>query len=242
MVDAHCHIDLFPDPYHIIEESDRKGIFVLAMTNLPSHFQRGRSHIKANGKTRLALGLHPLYAAKHVNELSLFEQFLHQTSYVGEVGLDFSKEGISTKDLQIRSFEFLLHLVTGKKKILSLHSRGAETEVLSYLLRYNIKLAIFHWYSGPEKLVESIVSAGFLFSINPAMARSKKGAELIKMIPLDHILTESDGPFVMLNGRAAEPTDMESVEQQISHIKAIPQAMVSRAISSNFKKLINHLR
>jgi TatD DNase family protein len=242
MVDAHCHIDLFPDPYNVMDEATRQGISVLSMTNLPSHFQRGRPHIKPNSKIRLALGLHPLYAAKHESELSLFEQLLNQTSYIGEVGLDFSTEGISTKALQIRSFEFLLHLVSGKKKILSLHSRGAEKDVLSYLLHYNIKSAIFHWYSGPEKLIESIVAAGFLFSINPAMTRSKKGADLIKKIPLDHLLTESDGPFVMFNGRAAEPTDMESVEKQISHIKAMPESLVSRAINNNFKKVIDHLR
>lgn len=59
--------------------------------------------------------MHPLYAQHHKNKFSKFLNNLSKTSYIGEVGLDFSKESIGTKEMQIQSFENVLKVVADRK-------------------------------------------------------------------------------------------------------------------------------
>lgn len=205
MIDTHCHIDLYDDPIQIIKECEHLGLMTIGMTNLPSHFKIGYKHLTNYKKVRLALGMHPLYADSHKKEIDLFIECLNKTSYIGEIGLDFSKEGVETKELQIETFKTILKLLKGKDKILSIHSRKAESEVLNFLVEYDIQSAIFHWYSGPIKLIDEIIKAGYFFSINPAMIKSKSGQEIIRRIPLTKVLTESDGPFIQHNGKSIKP-------------------------------------
>ena len=185
------------------------------MTNLPSHFAMGNEHICNFKKVRLALGFHPQLADEHKDELPLFAKYLGRTSYVGEIGLDFSSEYISTKDIQISCLKSILEVIQGKNKIISVHSRRAEKELFSLLLDYNIKNVIFHWYSGPLPLISDIISKGYYFSINEAMTLSASGKKIIEKIPEDRILTESDAPFNRKNDIASALRNLGLEENQI---------------------------
>ena len=186
---------MMPHPEAYISAKEIAGDIVIGITNLPSHFKMGFPHMKGYKHIRLALGLHPLLASENKNELPLFNCLLDQTSYIGEIGLDFSKEGLSTKDDQVFILRKLLEKLEGKKKIISVHSRKAEKELFDLLCEYNIQNVIFHWYSGSIDLIPSIISKGYYFSINEAMTISKNGCAIIKEIPRNRILTESDAPF-----------------------------------------------
>ncbi len=242
MIDTHCHIDLYADPLKIANESERLGIITIGMTNLPSHFEMGYLHLLSFKCVRLALGMHPLYANQHEREINSFVSNLSKTSYIGEIGLDYSREGISTKELQLNSLRRILKEISGKKKILSLHSRKAEKDVLDLLIANNIQNAIFHWYSGPLSLIEKIINAGYYFSINPAMIKSKSAQEIIKQIPLNKILTESDGPFIDIQMKPVEPKDMVLVCQYLSNIWNKSLIETEFIISSNFQKLLSNIK
>ena len=195
IIDTHCHFDMMPHPEAYISAKEKAGDIVIGMTNLPSHFRMGQPHLRLFKHVRLALGVHPLLASENKNELPLFNSLLDLTSYIGEIGLDFSKEGLSTKGDQVFVLRKLLEKLEGKKKIISVHSRKAEKELFNLLCEYNINNVIFHWYSGPIDLIPSIISKGYYFSINEAMSISKNGRAIIKEIPRNRILTESDAPF-----------------------------------------------
>lgn len=195
LIDTHCHFDMMPNPEVYISQKERTGDIVIGMTNLPSHFQMGQPHLKGYKHIRLALGIHPLLAADNKNQVALFKSLTDQTSYIGEVGLDFSREGIATKDEQVAVLRDVLSSIQGKKKIVSVHSRKAEKELLSLLCEYDIKTVIFHWYSGPIDIIPSILEKGFYFSVNEAMCLSKNGQSIVQSIPRDRILTETDAPY-----------------------------------------------
>lgn len=178
IIDTHCHFDMMSQPEAYIRQKEQAGDIVIGMTNLPSHFEMGLPHVKRYKHIRLALGLHPLLASENKNELPLFDSLLDQTSYIGEIGLDFSKEGLSTKEDQISTLRKLLEKLEGRKKIISVHSRKAEKELFDLLCEYNINNVIFHWYSGPIDLIPSIISKGYYFSINEAMTISKMVVQL----------------------------------------------------------------
>lgn len=227
IIDTHCHFDMMPNPEAYISAKEKAGDIVVGMTNLPSHFRLGQPHLKSLKFVRLALGLHPLLASENINELPLFNSFLDQTSYIGEIGLDFSKEGLSTKDNQISVLRKLLEKLEGKKKIISVHSRKAEKELFSLLCEYNIHNVIFHWYSGPVDLIPSIISRGYYFSVNEAMTISKNGRSIIEKIPRTRILTESDSPY---NNKA----DISKT--------LINMGMTEDDINDNFRALIARIR
>ena len=195
IIDAHCHFDMMPNPEAFIREKESSSNIVIGMTNLPSHFQMGYPHVKQFKYIRLALGLHPLLAAQNKKELPLFKQLIGDTSYIGEIGLDFSRNGYATKEDQILVFKEILSTIRGKKKIVSVHSRRAEKELLELLVEYNIKNVIFHWYSGTVSLIPEILDRGYYFSINEYMCLTPNGQSIVRKIPHYRILTETDAPY-----------------------------------------------
>ena len=205
------------------------------MTNLPSHFQMGVNHVRRYKYIRLALGLHPLRAKEHVKEYSKFRQYIDETSYIGEVGLDFSREGFSTKDVQIKSFKFVLDCIRTKNKILSLHSRRAEKETLEMLIEKGIENAIFHWYSGSLNVLRNIANSGFFFSINSAMIQSDNGRKIIAEIPKELILTETDFPYI-------ENDDITSIYVWLSKLWNTTTKDVELTIDANFQRLIRRIK
>ena len=227
IIDTHCHFDMMPNPEGYISAKEKAGDIVIGMTNLPSHFKMGQSHLIGYKHIRLALGLHPLLAAENRKELTLFKRLVDQTSYIGEIGLDFSREGIATKNEQISVLREVLATIKGKKKIVSVHSRNAEKELLDMLCEFEIKNVIFHWYSGPVDLIPSIIERGFYFSINESMCRSKNGQSIIGKIPREKILTETDAPY---NNR----TIIRMVLNQLN--------MSEVDIFYNFNRLLNDIK
>jgi len=242
MVDVHCHVDLYPDPMSIVNECEQLSIFTIAVTNLPSHFMLGYKKLLQCKKVRLAVGMHPLYANMHAQEFHYFLECLRHTSYIGEIGLDYSKEGIATKEIQYNSFERILSSIKGQNKILSIHSRKAESDVFDLLLKYEIKAAIFHWYTGPVTLVDKIAAAGYYFSINPEMVKSKNSIETLRRIPPANILTESDGPFIECKKRVVKPSDLGIVSEHLAFILKISHLSAQAIIDNNFKRLISIIR
>ena len=241
-VDSHCHFDMFENPLQIIKECERQKIVTIGMTNLPSHFEMGFPHIKNFKYIRMALGLHPLLAQKHHDELLKFKKHVEKTSYIGEVGLDFSKEGIDTKDIQIKSFEFVLDTIKNKKKIISLHSRRAEKEVLDSLIKYKIDNAIFHWYSGSVIVLRQIIEKGYYFSINTSMINSTQGKKIIAQIPLDKVLTETDSPYVQYKGKPARPENVSVVINYLALLYKKSPLEMENQVYRNFNDLIKNIR
>jgi TatD DNase family protein len=242
IIDTHCHFDMFPNPEQLIKSCEEKKIIVIGMTNLPSHFKIGIQRVSNYKYIRLALGLHPLLATQHKDEIKIFKENVFKTSYIGEVGLDFSKEGINTKKEQIKSFRYVLGEITNSKKIISIHSRRAEQEVLELLKEYRIQNAIFHWYSGPIKTLYEILEQGYYFSINTSMISSTNSKKIISNIPLDRILTETDAPFVQFKGRPSNPEDVKEVIKYLAVINKLSYDFLEKQIYSNFNQLINRIK
>ena len=242
MIDTHCHIDLYPHPTEIAVNTDRAGILTVIVTNLPSAFDRAYPYVKGMRNIRLALGLHPLVAAQHIVERKRFTELAHNTSYIGEIGLDFSRVGVSTKALQVESFRFVLRTLQGKPKFITVHSRQAESAVLDILEEEKRSPVVFHWYSGSVRILERAVDKGHFFSVNPAMIKSQKGKKLIEAIPPDRILTESDGPFVKVGNRCVLPSDVKLVEEFLATVWQKKPSEVSTKIRENFFEIVRSIR
>ena len=217
-IDSHCHVSRYADPQAVLQRAAALDVVTVAVTEVPSEFQRLRLRLGNRPLVRLALGVHPLRAgALSPMELALFTELLDQTEYVGEVGLDGSKEGRASLRAQRKIFEHLLHQPRAKQKVFTVHSRGAEAETVACLRQAGVA-GILHWYSGPLKHIDTALDAGLWFSVNPAMLRSKNGQRIVATLPPDRIVTETDGPYAKTSGRATEPTDIPSVVTGLARV------------------------
>jgi len=242
MIDVHCHIDQFKNPSEIAKKAENDGIITIAVTSLPEHFKLGYPHLANFKRVRLALGYHPMLVGdKRFNEKS-FRSLASETSYIGEIGLDFSENFKSKKQQQINTLQKIFQIINDRPRFISLHSRMAESVLLDLLIDNKIQNAVFHWYNGPLNLIDKGVSAGHYFSINPAMIKSKKGQKIIERIPPDRILTETDGPYIKIKGRPAEPRDVILVLSYLHKAWNRPTDEVEKQIGSNFRTLIKPLK
>lgn len=217
-VDSHCHIDRYDDPTAVMRRAEAANVVTIAVTELPSAFQRLSVRLGKRRFFRLALGLHPLRVSLATSmELALFAQLLDRVDYVGEVGLDHSRDGRPSFPQQVKVFERLLQNARVKDKILTVHSRGAEKETIQCLAAAEVT-AILHWYSGALTHIDAAVEAGLWFSVNSAMLRSKNGQRIIRSIPRERIVTETDGPYVKVGRQASEPRDIPGIVKGLANI------------------------
>jgi TatD DNase family protein len=242
MLDTHCHLDLYPDPTRTALNAESAGVFVVCVTNLPSAFLAARPHVRKFKRVRLALGLHPLSAELHTdNELSQFKKLVSETSFIGEVGLDFSRAGRETKDRQLNSFQFVIRALNREPKFVTIHSRRAESAVLEVLQQEYPHPVVFHWYSGSLNSLSTAIERGHFFSINPSMVRSERGRAVIEQIPQGRTLTESDGPFVKVGTKTVVPADIQLVEEGLAKLWGMSPSAVRSVIADNFRRLTKPL-
>lgn len=150
-------------------------------------------------------------------ELALFAQHLDRVEYVGEIGLDRSREGRATYSRQVKVFEHLLGQPLIRAKVLTVHSRGAEGDVIERLAAADVT-AILHWYSGALKHIDAAVEAGIWFSVNAAMLRSQAGLRIVRSLPKERVVTETDGPFVKLGSRTSQPSEVPETVRALASV------------------------
>lgn len=240
MIDFHCHIDLYSDPAAVVAHCEQQGFYVLSVTTTPSAWRITASLAKGCARIRTAIGLHPQLAAKRASELRLFDEVLPGTRYVGEIGLDGSPELADSWSKQMEVFAYILRScerVGGR--IMSIHSRRASTEVLDHLEQHPAAgVPVLHWYSGSKKELIRAVDLGCWFSIGPAMLWSRSGQILVSMIPKERVLTETDGPFVQLNGLPLQPGDTGEVVSFLSTEWGTTGEATIGMLSDNLTRLV----
>jgi TatD DNase family protein len=188
------------------------------------------------------LGLHPLRAqGASALELSLFQRLLPRADFIGEVGLDFSREGQASRRRQIHVFEAILGQSAVRSKVLTVHSRRAEVETIDRLAQARVP-AILHWYSGATKHIDRALGDGMCFSVNPTMLRSPTGLRVLAAVPPERILVETDGPYVKVSGRRVSPSDVPGVVRALSERWGMTPTEAAVRIAETWEKLRSRAR
>lgn len=239
MIDLHCHLDLYPNPQAVIAECVKRQVYVLSVTTVPSAFEGTAALAPSGSRIRTALGLHPELAAARARELPLFEQLLPRTRYVGEIGLDGSREHRSTLEIQRGVLTDLLALCSrAGGRVLSLHSRGASGIILDALgAEPSAGSAVLHWYIGSAKQIARAAEMGCWFSVGPSMLSSHRGQAAVGAMPRNRIVPESDGPFGLIAGQPALPWDAWTVVDRLAGIWGEGKTEVADQLRANFTML-----
>lgn len=238
MIDFHCHFDLYPEPEREIEAADQAGIYALSVTTTPKAWNRTNQLAKGRKRIRTALGLHPELAHERRNELALFEALLPGVRYVGEIGLDGAGDPSHATD-QLHVFSTILEMTAcAGGRILTIHSRRAVDEVLDQIAgRPDAGIPVLHWFSGNAAQLARATDMGCWFSVGPAMLRGQKGRSLAAAMPIDRVLTETDGPFGRKGGEMLRPSDSWLAVESLETIWSLPVQDVKARLLANLKTL-----
>lgn len=242
LIDFHCHLDLYPDHAAAVREAEAAGVFTLAVTTTPKAWARNLELTRGTRHVRAALGLHPQLVSSRGDEIALWESLLPQTRYVGEVGLDAGPRFYKSLDAQRDVFARVLRACAkADGKIISVHSVRSAKAVLDHveehLLQTNCRV-VLHWFTGSQSEAKRALALGCYFSVNRAMLESERGSALVRMLPLERMLTETDGPFTEIGRRPSKPSDVAGTIDSLGALLGAPASDLGRAFKENLRRLL----
>lgn len=169
---------------------------------------------------------------------------------IGECGLDYYRNDKLTRDKQEKAFREQVELAIETKLPLMLHIRPSEGEydayydVLTILKEYkkdNPSLTgDVHFFAGTIEIAKEFLSLGFYISFTGVITFAKVYEELVRAVPMDRILSETDSPYVSpvpFRGKRNEPSHVREVVKKIAEIKELDETVVAEQIMQNAKKL-----
>jgi len=161
---------------------------------------------------------------------------------VGEVGMDSTYS--DGRQLACQEMVFRRMLALAERIVLPvvIHSRAAASRILEITASYRLKSTLFHWYSGPLDLLNTIVDRGYYVSEGPPVVYSPRIQEIVKSCPLSMILSETDGPVVYRGlpiGTRTTPLLIPKVVEKIAEIKGVRVDEVAERILENFERMFS---
>jgi len=240
MIDMHCHLDLYPEPYKVVNSCRQKNMYVLSVTTTPRAWSGTRMLVNGNDRINTSLGLHPQLAHERYNELDIFDDILPKARFIGEVGLDGGKNYRRHYKQQKDVFRHILASTQrASGRIMTIHSQYAASDVLDELENYpDACIPILHWFTGNKNELKRAISQGCWFSVGPAMLRAQRGRNLFINMPRDRIISETDGPFAIFKGKPLMPWNVNLVFSVISKLWGESEKAVQERILNNFRNIL----
>jgi TatD DNase family protein len=249
-VDTHCHIQFadYPlDSKKVVENAIRDSVtrLIVVGCSLPdseaaTEFAAGHNGVWAS------IGLHPHEGARYVHDhhsLQAFRDLVAKNKVVavGETGLDYYYEH-SPKEDQKKLLRFQLDLASEHNLPLIFHVRDAFSDFWPIFDSYKSLRGVIHSYSSDRADLDQILSRGLYVGLNGIMTFTKKTEQLAaaKSIPLDHLLLETDAPFltpVPYRGKICEPKHVRTVGEFLADLRDESLHDIANATTGNAIKL-----
>ncbi len=251
LVDSHCHLN-FPefseDLDAVVKHAHNQGIgHMLTVNTRLSESLAIQAIADKYPNIFCSVGVHP-HDSKDYHDPSLLAQlFLHakhsKVVGLGETGLDYH---YNNSEQAAQTDCFKMHLEAGLKLALPviIHTRNADADTISCLDAYPETKGVFHCFSGSSAFARLGLDRGLYISFS-GIITFKKAEELrqvVKYVPLDRLLVETDSPFlapIPHRGRRNEPAFTRYVAQLVAQIKEIPFEEVVKVTTENFFTLFS---
>ena len=234
LVDAHCHAHAFSDG----ELRRFSEIRIIAVSEDLESSRRTIDLSKRFNNIIPFIGVHP-WSLESISTKELEETLrllrLGEATGIGEVGID----GRIRRNVrrQVEVFKLFCEISAELDLPMNIHALDAWADVFEIALKMDIRRALFHWYTGPMKLLRDIGEAGYYISINPAVRIQPKHRRVLEHAELDMIITESDGPY-NYRGLRLKPTMIGDLMDFISNVKGVDKASLEKIIERNFERFL----
>lgn len=241
-IDAHNHLILYQEHIHqALEQIQEKNILTIDCGINEESYLYAKGLAKEQPLILPCFGIHPMEAHVYHTRLDEFESYIQESPMIGEIGLDFYwVEDQETYPLQVKVLEYFFERARRNDKVVNLHTKGAEEEILSYIKRYRLRSPIIHWYSGPMEVFHQLLDYGCYFTIGVDAGCSGITQEMVQRLPLDRLLTETDGPTALewVNGQYGYPEFIEEIVAVIAGFKQLDPGEIKETIVENYKHLM----
>jgi TatD DNase family protein len=245
LVDTHAHLcsaDFAHDLGAVLSRAQQAGVkAVVAVGETLADAERTLALAAEHPMVRPAAGLFPavLDPAQAQALHELIRAHRGRLAAVGEVGLDgWVVKDADGRELQRAIFAGFIRLAIELDLPLNVHSRSAGRETVAMLLDAGARRVQLHAFDGRAAAALPGAEAGFFFSIPPSIVRSAQKQKLVRRLPLDCLLIETDSPVLGPEpGRRNEPANLPVALAAVAQIKGIPVAQTTEAIAANTRRL-----
>jgi TatD DNase family protein len=241
LIDAHCHLDRYRENLaYALEQIKQYRIFTMSNSmDLPSYKQ----NVKIATTSDLILpvfGIHPWNASEYVGCLNDLDWAITESPMLGEIGLDYYFVSETSRyDDQRKVFEHFLKAVSRQRKIVIVHTKGAESETFQLLKKYNTDRVVIHWYSGPWHVLKAMAEHGFYFTIGVEVLFSQHIQDIARSLPAELMLTETDNPGgkESLTGTIGTPLLIKDIIAKLAEIRGTSDQIIMTTVHNNLIRL-----
>ena len=245
LFDAHAHIasaDFAGDLPEVLARAEAVGVRgIVAVGETLEEAEQTLALANRHALVKPAAGLYPtvldLDAADAVVEF--IRRHAAQLVALGEVGLDHwvAKEEAEWK-IQEEILGRFVALSNELRLPLNVHSRSAGRRCIAFLRERGARHVLLHAFDGKAGAAADGVEAGFFFSIPPSVVRSAQKQKLVRSLPLECVLLETDSPVLGPDpGVRNEPMNVMIACQAVAELKGIAPEDVARITTENARRL-----
>ncbi|OZS78909.1 hydrolase TatD [Tetzosporium hominis] len=248
-IDTHVHLNA--DQYdedleQVISRAREKGVQKMVVIGFDTKtIKRAMALAEADPDIYAVVGWHPVDAVdcteedlKWIEELAAHDKVVG----IGETGLDYYWDK-SPKDVQQELFRKHIRLAQRVKLPLIIHNREATADVLRILREEEAELTggIMHCFGGSVETAREAIRLNFMISLGGPVTfkNAKTPKEVAKEIELEHLLIETDAPYLAphpFRGKRNEPSYVPLVAEEIARLKEISVEEVAKVTTQNAKK------
>ncbi|MFC1705880.1 TatD family hydrolase [Planctomycetota bacterium] len=252
LIDTHAHIasaDFDGDRNEVLARARAVGVVsVIAVAEGLVDSRRSLELAGGHPLLRAAAGVHPdrpveTAAEDFLSEVEAVCELVRRNRErlfaIGEVGLDYWRaKQEPERALQREVLRRFSQLSREVELPLSVHSRSAGRHVIDLLLEARPHAVVLHAFDGKAASALPGVSAGFFFSIPPSITRSKQKQKLVRRLPLECLLLETDSPVLGPNREERnEPSNVRIAAEEVASFTTSTLEEVARVTTANARRV-----
>lgn len=253
LFDSHTHVnfkDFDDDRDAVIQRCLDEGIWMVNVGTDVAYSKKAIeiAHAYSEG-VYASVGIHP-HDSEAAVEFSVIEELAKDQRVVaiGETGLDYFR--IADDEARARENQkelFIKHIELAQRvqKPLIIHCRDAHEDLIEILVssfRFQVSSprGVMHFFTGTQEDARKYLDLGFYLSFSGVLTFTRDYDELVRWVPLEKILVETDAPFVAPvphRGKRNEPSYVQYVAQRIAEIKGLSVEEVAEQTTRNAREL-----
>ena len=246
LIDSHAHLempDFKRDLEQVIQRAKESGVgYIFTVGTEKKDWKRALEIANSHPSIYAILGVHP-HNAKEIDDQTypILRELCRneKVKAYGEIGLDFYRN-LSSRDVQLRRFREQIGLAKELGLPIVVHDREAHQETLEILKSEGAEECggIIHCFSGDYEMAKRCIDMGFLISVpgNITYKNAEGYREIIKRIPLESLLIETDSPVltpVPFRGKRNEPSYVQYTAHKVAEIKKVSFEKVAEVTTEN---------
>lgn len=249
---AHLYLEQFDnDRAEMVGRAMAKGVKYMMLPNIDSGSIGPMMQLAEAfpGNCFPMIGLHPTSVREnYTEELSIIRDWAKRGAFcaIGEMGIDLYWDKSFFAEQQ-EAFRFQVRLALEHDLPIVIHARNSFEEIFQLLdeFRDSRPRGVFHCFTGDKAQADHILSLGFSLGIGGVLTYKNSGLkEVVKDIPVENILLETDAPFlapVPFRGKRNESAYIFEIASELAEIKQMSLDEVASATTRNALELFNIL-